>query len=114
VHCFNKSQRLLKKNEFDFVFKQAKKMVTSELVLLFRTNTVGHARLGLALAKRIIPKAHDRNRVKRMVRESFRTRQLPPIDVVVLARKGVENINNSITIAKLSKAWDKLSALCEK
>jgi ribonuclease P protein component len=113
VHCFDKSRRLLKKSEFDFVFEQAKKIVTSELVILFRKNTVGHARLGLALSKKMIPKAHDRNRVKRMVRETFRTCQLPSFDVVVLARKDAENVNSSITIAKLSKAWDKLSALCE-
>jgi ribonuclease P protein component len=114
VVCFDKTRRLLKKSEFDFVFKQANRVVTSEFVMLYRTNTEGHARLGLALSKKIIPKAHDRNRVKRMLRETFRSRQLPPIDVVVLARQGVNDVKNSITIAKLGKAWDKVSALCGK
>ena len=96
------------------MFKQAKKMATTELTVLYRTNTIGHARLGLALSKKMIPKAHDRNRVKRLLRETFRTGQLPAIDIIVLARHGVGNVSNSITTAKLSNAWDKLSALCGK
>lgn len=104
----------MRKAEYDEVFKQAKKIVTDEFIVLYRSNTLGHARLGLALSKKIIPKAHDRNRVKRVLRETFRTRQLPAIDLVILGRQGVANVQNSIIIAKLSTAWDKLSVLCGK
>lgn len=111
MYCFDKTQRLLKKGDYDNVFNQAKKLVTSDFIVLYRNNTVGHARLGLALSKKAIAKAHDRNRVKRMLRETFRMRHLPAVDIVVLAKHGVANVQNSIMIAKLGKVWDKL---CEK
>lgn len=114
MYCFDKTRRLLKKSEFDHVFQQAEKVVTSDFIVLYRTNTIGHARLGLALSKKIIPKAHDRNRVKRMLRETFRTQRLPAIDIIVLGRHGVAKVQNSIVNARLGKAWDKLSALCAK
>ncbi|MCP0914836.1 MULTISPECIES: ribonuclease P protein component [Legionella] len=103
----------MKKSDYDCVFKQAKKLVTSEFIFLYCENTVGQARLGLALSKKVVAKAHDRNRLKRIVRETFRTRQLPAIDIVVLGRHGVGNVDNSIITTKLGKAWDKLSALCK-
>ena len=114
MYCFDKTRRLLKKSEFDHVFQQAEKVVTSDFIVLYRSNTIGHARLGLALSKKIIPKAHDRNRVKRMLRETFRTQRLPAIDIIVLGRHGVAKVQNSIVNARLDKAWNKLSALCAK
>ena len=108
MHCFDKTRRLLKKSDYDQVFTQAKKLVTTEFIVLYRDNTEGHARLGLALSKKIIAKAHDRNRVKRLLRETFRTRQLPAVDIVVLARHGVAKVKNSLMIANLSNVWDKL------
>ncbi len=108
MYCFDKNRRLLKKSDYDHVFAKAKKLVTSNFIVLYKDNTVGHARLGLALSKKMIAKAHDRNRVKRMLRESFRTHSLPAIDIVILARYGVARENNSIIIAKLRSTWDTL------
>ncbi len=89
-------------------------MMTSEFIFLYRNNAMGYARLGLALSKKNVAKAHDRNRLKRILRETFRVRQLPAIDVVILARHGAAKAENSILINKLDKAWDKLTALCKK
>ncbi len=44
-----------------------------------------HARLGLVVPKKGTPRAHARNRVKRLIRERFRHRahELPDVDLVV-------------------------------
>ncbi len=115
MNCFDKTRRLLKKSEYDFVFAEAKKIVNPEFIILYRENMVGHARLGLALSKKMIAKAHDRNRVKRLLREAFRTdSNLPSVDMVVLARTGVGKVPNLIINAKLGSAWNKLASLYDK
>ena len=52
---------------------------------MVRPNSLGHARLGMIIAKRLLPHAVDRNRVKRCVRETFRLQRvdLPACDFVV-------------------------------
>ena len=115
MNCFDKTRRLLKKSDYDHVFAEEKKIVNSEFVILYRNNMVGHARIGLALSKKMIAKAHDRNRVKRILREAFRTdKHLPSVDMVILARPGVGKVPNLTINAKLSTAWNKLSASYEK
>ncbi|MDI9817990.1 MULTISPECIES: ribonuclease P protein component [unclassified Legionella] len=110
MNCFDKARRLLKKSDYDQVFAKAKKIITSEFIILYRKNSLGYARLGLALSKKAVPKSHDRNRLKRLLRETFRTSQLPAIDVVILAKHGVAKIENKTLIANLGKTWDKLAA----
>ncbi len=111
MNCFDKTKRLLKKSDYDYVFEQAKKTVTPEFIFLHRANTLGYARLGLALSKKVIAKAHDRNRIKRLLRETFRTNELPAFDVVVLAKQGVAKIDNKTLIANLGTIWTKLTVL---
>ena len=54
-------------------------------MVMVRPNQVGHPRLGMIVAKRLLARAVDRNRVKRCVRESFRQvmAELPACDFVV-------------------------------
>lgn len=78
--------------------------------MLHKANTLGHARLGLALSKKIIPKAHQRNRLKRLLRESFRTHALPAVDIIFLARQGVAEVENNVITTRLDLAWNKLIA----
>lgn len=114
MFAFKKTQRLLNKIEYDLVFQQAKKIVTTEFILLFRENNLGHARLGLALSKKMIAKAHDRNRIKRLMREGFRQAQLPAVDMIFLARQGIAKQTNSGLNTQLSKTWEKLTSCFEK
>lgn len=114
MFAFTKTRRLLKKVEYDYVFEAAKKIVTSEYILLYRKNNLGYARLGLALSKKRIAKAHDRNRIKRLLRESFRQMPLPAVDMIFLAKTGVEKRNNADIFIKLSKTWEQLTAFCDR
>ncbi|MGL5742960.1 MAG: ribonuclease P protein component [Legionella sp.] len=114
MFAFKKAQRLLTKKDYSHVFEQAEKLVTSEFIVLFRENSLGYARLGFALSKKMIAKAHERNRIKRLLRESFRQMELPAVDVVFLARQGVAKQNNVNINTRLSKTWKKLISCYEQ
>ncbi len=111
---FNKTQRLVTKSDYGQVFSSGKKFVSDHFILLSRKNDLSHARLGLAISKKSVSKAHERNRLKRILRESFRQMNLPAVDVVFLARNGVSNQTNSVIDLQLSKTWDKLTSFYVK
>lgn len=111
MNTFSQERRLLEKADYDEVFRNAQKIVNPHFIFLYRDNTLGHARLGLALSKKNIAKAHDRSRIKRLVRETFRVlvaQDLPAVDVVVLAKPGVAKVENAILINGLQRIWSKL------
>ena len=110
MYGFNKSHRLLTKQDFDGVFNHAVRLTNTEFTVLFCENTLKQARLGLVISKKIIHKAHDRNRIKRLLRESFRLNShLPAVDVVVLARPAVNKALPHQIRANLGKLWNTLS-----
>ena len=79
----------------------------------WRPNGLDHARLGLAVSKRVSKRAVDRNRIKRLVRESFRRArgQLPPIDLVVMAREVAVAAPGTDLLAELDALWRRLPPL---
>ncbi len=110
MYRFTKKQRLLTKPDYDAVFNNAKKIKTENFLFLFKKNTLGFPRLGLALSKKKIPQAHDRNRAKRLMREMFRLKvTLAAIDIVVLARCNVNWANRAEVVTQLSAVWNELS-----
>lgn len=105
-----KEKRILQAKEFRFVFQSANKIKGNKFALLTRRNNKKLPRLGFALAKKQIPQAVNRNRIKRLCRESFRQQlHLPPVDAVVIAYKGLDDISNKEIIHSLEKAWDNLA-----
>ncbi len=86
------------------------------LTILARTNEGNDgARLGLAIARKAVPTAVHRNRIKRLVRESFRAAlaQLPSVDVVVMARQGAGEHSNARLRQSLSEHWQRIRRQCE-
>ena len=109
---FGKSRRLLNAADYRAVFDQVDCKVSSkEILCLSRDNGSNHPRLGLVIAKKNVRLAVQRNRVKRIIRDSFRLHQhqLPPLDMIILARKGIDDLNNSELHAEFSKLWQRLN-----
>ena len=80
--------------------------------MLCRPNELGEARLGLAIAKKNCRLAVARNRLKRIIRESFRTHQasLGGLDIVVMNQQGAEALSNRELFDSLAAHWQRLTA----
>ena len=87
---FPRSSRLLRKADYESVFKHGYRLSDNGFsVLVRRREDTAGARLGLAISKRTAPRAVDRNRVKRLLRDRFRRSRagLAAVDLVVLCRQ---------------------------
>ena len=80
-------------------------------LILAKPNQEVHPRLGVIVAKKAYRLATKRNRVKRIIRESFRQQlmTLPAIDVVALAHKGKILPENSELFQDLETLWKDLN-----
>lgn len=79
--------------------------------MTWRRNELGVPRLGLAVAARTAGNAIARNRVRRLVRESFRLAQgrLPAVDLVIGVRNGVSDAPREQLRGQLEKLWTRLA-----
>ncbi|MEW6353453.1 MAG: ribonuclease P protein component [Pseudomonadota bacterium] len=107
--------RLTKPAEFQRVFQNACKSGDAALLVLARRNDRGYPRLGLAISIKAARGAVTRNRVKRIVRESFRRHQaaLGSLDFVVTGRPLLAEKTNPELRAALDKHWQTLAS-CKK
>jgi ribonuclease P protein component len=113
---FSRELKLLTPTHFETVFKNAIPAVSNQLTLLARKNACDHPRLGITISKKRVKKAHDRNRLKRAIRESFRLNQhnLPTADIVVVGKSGLDALSNQDIFSLLNKLWKKLAHRCEQ
>lgn len=105
---FSRLNKLANKKDFDYVFEDPKRIASQQFVFLYRINRCAYARLGIIIPKKKVAKAHDRNRMKRYIRESFRMHSPKGIDVVVLAKANITHIDNAVLHTNLNKIWEKL------
>lgn len=114
---FPRHARLLLPAEYNRVFAAGKRVSgpAVTLVVAKHMSTGRPARLGLALAKKQIKRAHERNRVKRLLREVFRHRShaLVGCDLVALARTAAQTMTNDALRTELERLISKAVEFCQ-
>ena len=108
---FTPAHRLRHKPQFDLLYREGRRHSDSMVLVLTRPNMLNHARLGLSISAKAVGNAVSRNRIKRVLRESFRLNlhRLPCIDVVVNARAPAKTASNAQLARCLEQLWDKLA-----
>ncbi|WP_229381892.1 ribonuclease P protein component [Spiribacter sp. 2438] len=100
--------------DFHAVFAGARRFADRYFTILAAAGTTDRARLGLAVSRKVAPRAIDRNRLKRLIRESFRHQQgsLPPVDVVVMVRPLARQTESATLSAALDRLWQRITREC--
>lgn len=76
--------------------------------MLYSTNQEEDARLGIIVSKKNVSLAVKRNRIRRLIRESFRLNALPSLDIIVLVKNSAVVMNNRAIRLSLEQLWVEL------
>jgi ribonuclease P protein component len=107
--AFERGRRLLKASDYTYVFADARRSADPFFTVLARPGQARLARLGLTIAKRVAKRAVDRNRLKRLARESFRHLDLTAMDIIVMARPAAMQSNRQHLRQSLDRHFRRLA-----
>ncbi|HEX9401774.1 MAG TPA: ribonuclease P protein component [Anaeromyxobacter sp.] len=104
-----RAARLRRRREFLEVQQRGKRLYSGEVLVLALATGGARPRIGITVSSKVA-NAVGRNRVKRWVREAFRAVQaeLPPVDLVVIARRGAPEMGIDGVRRALAAARDVL------
>ena len=107
---FRAYNKLRCSRDFSNVFSSHNRSSDGFFLFLAVDNNTELARLGLAVPKKNISKAVERNKIKRLIRESFRLRKerLKGKDIVVFVKKQFD-IKQVKIEQMLANHWDKIA-----
>jgi len=108
---FPAHKRLRRKLEFDAAYARGRRFGNGFFAVTASSNEQLGARLGMAVAVRTAGNSVERNRIRRIIRESFRLHQLelPAVDLVVSARPSARGAPGAQLQASLAALWKKIS-----
>jgi ribonuclease P protein component len=111
-YAFPRHARLTRPAQFQRVFRGAQRFGDRYFTILAKPNNDTGARLGLAVSRKVSPRAVARNRIKRLVRESFRYNlaTLEPQDFVVIAKPAAAQASNRQLREALQRQWQRIQA----
>lgn len=89
-----KEYRVKKSQDFDNIIRKKQSFANRQFVIYYQQNKLDHMRLGISVSKKL-GKAHERNRLKRYVRESFKTRKdfLKNYDIIIIVRPAAKGLS---------------------
>ena len=114
--AFGKNKRLLKSSDYKEVFdNNSVRVAHPNLLILSEPNGTETSRLGLVIGKKNVPTAVARNKIKRVVRETFRLIELPvAVDLVFLARKDLGKLSSTELATLIKQSWGRLIVRLDK
>ena len=107
-------RRIRHKTQFDRVYAEGRRFGDAFFGVIARANETDGPRLGMAIASKVAGNSVQRNRIRRIIRESFRLRQhlLPRVDLVVGARARVRGAPSAELRASLDALWEQVTKRC--
>lgn len=111
---FGAPLRLRSKPQFDAIYASGRRLDDRFFGLRVKPNGLNHPRVGLAVAVKTAGNAVLRNRLRRLVRESFRLAQheLPAVDIVVAAKIPAAQAPVTTLRASLATLWQRVATTC--
>ncbi len=90
---FDKSVRLRKRADYTTLAKNCKKLVLANFIILKAETEFSFSRLGVTVSRKV-GNSVCRNRIKRLIREFFRSNKdlFTPADYNIIARSGAVNL----------------------
>jgi ribonuclease P protein component len=107
-------RRLRRKSDFEAAYARGRRMGNGFFAVTANSNCLGGPRLGLAVAVRTAGSSVERNRIRRIIRESFRLHQheIPAVDLVVSARARARDASGALLHESLAALWKKVTEQC--
>jgi len=107
IFCLTSELKLLTAENYKNVFAKAERFGNRSFTVLARENGLDHARLGLAISKKCAKRAVDRNRIKRIFRESFRLNQhkLPSVDIIAMSKPSAKSLDSVEIRKQIDVQW---------
>jgi ribonuclease P protein component, eubacterial len=104
----SRRHRFSTRSAFGPVLRGSRKLRGRLAVLHLVPGPMSTSRLGIALTRRLVPAAHDRNRVKRLARELFRRHALKDsgVDCVVALRERFDDAQVAPLREELTQLFD--------
>jgi ribonuclease P protein component len=111
---FTSACRLLRADGFDHVIRKDD-VADKHFKVFFTHNSKNNARLGVIASKKLLPSSADRNRIKRMIRETFRRHNIKhsKLDLVVKF-SGDYSRKVDMRIDNLNKLFSQVEGRCTK
>ena len=102
------------KLQFDAIYAAGRRIDDRFFGLRIKPNGLAYPRMGMAIAVKTAGNAVARNRLRRLVRESFRLAQheLPSVDIVVAAKFPTAGAPATALRASLATLWNRVAKTC--
>lgn len=117
---YAKKHRLLKANDFKIVFDNFDLKIHQSNLLFFikiHNDVNSCSRLGLAITKKKIRKANNRNNIKRLTREYFRLHQnnlIKPVDMILVVKHFSVDLSNDEIVLQLQQVFKQINYKLKK